>query len=113
MIMSRAWKAVKRLPDLLDWLVAVFERLLVLGIAVAVLWAGYRLGAGKATQNEKDTIFKLGENWKAALFLLIPLFYKTVRVFLEEVQEAFGMKRQPQPGVVEEPEESRPKADRS
>lgn len=111
--MSRAWKAVRRLPDLLDWLLSVLERLLALGLAVAVIWAGYRLATGKATQNEQDTIFKLGENWKAALFLLIPLFYKTVRVFLEEVHEAFGMKRRRQPGVVEEPEESRPAADRS
>jgi len=113
MAMTWAWKAVRRLPDFLDWLLAVVERSLALGIALVVFWVGFRLASGKATPNERDTIFKLGENWKAAFFLLIPLFYKTVRVFLEEVRGAFGMKRQPQAGVVEEPEESRPTGERS
>ena len=86
----RAWSAVKRFPDLLDWLIAVVERLLALGIAAVVFWAGYRLATGKATPEDRDTIFKLGENWKAALFLLIPLFYKTVRVFSKRFKRLSG-----------------------
>ena len=68
MTAAKVWKTGARLPDLLDWILAVLERLLALGMGVVVLWAGYRLASGMATQNEKDTIFKLGENWKAVLF---------------------------------------------
>lgn len=34
----------------------------------------------------------LNENWKAGLLLLIPLFYRSVRSFLERVEEFAGMK---------------------
>ena len=33
----------------------------------------------------------LNDNWKVALLLLIPLFYRTIRVFLERVEKAWGM----------------------
>jgi hypothetical protein len=36
---------------------------------------------------------ELNENWKPTLLILVPLFYRTVRTFLEQVEEAFGMKR--------------------
>jgi hypothetical protein len=41
----------------------------------------------------------LNDNWKVSLLLLIPLFYRTIRVFLERVEEAWGMKapRRPPP----------------
>jgi hypothetical protein len=32
------------------------------------------------------------ENWKIGLLLLVPLFYRTVRAFLERVEEFMGMK---------------------
>jgi hypothetical protein len=35
----------------------------------------------------------LNDNWKAALILLVVLFYRTVRMFLEQAEEAFGVKR--------------------
>jgi hypothetical protein len=39
----------------------------------------------------------ISKNWKAGLLLLVPLFYRTVRTFLERVEEAWGMKaRSPQ-----------------
>ena len=33
----------------------------------------------------------LNENWKVSLLLLIPLFYRTVRTFLERVEKAWGI----------------------
>ena len=45
----------------------------------------------------RDILSKLmitiNQNWKAVLILLIPLFYQTIRKFIEEVEEAYGMKR--------------------
>jgi hypothetical protein len=35
----------------------------------------------------------LNDNWKAALVLLVLLFYRTVRIFLEQAEEAWGVKR--------------------
>ena len=37
----------------------------------------------------------LNQNWKGLLILLVPLLYQTIRKFLDEIQEGFGMKRQP------------------
>ena len=34
----------------------------------------------------------LNENWKAGLLLFIPLFYRSIRGFLERVEEFAGMK---------------------
>jgi hypothetical protein len=37
----------------------------------------------------------MNENWKVGLLILLPLFYRPIRTFLEELREAFGMKRTP------------------
>ncbi len=39
-----------------------------------------------------DVAKSLIENWKAGLLLLIPLFYRSIRSFLERVEEFAGMK---------------------
>jgi hypothetical protein len=86
---------------LLDWLVMVAERLIVLGLCSAIFYVGYRFLSGRATTEDKELVTAASNNWKTVLLILIPLFYQTVRVFLEEVQEAFGMKRRQRqlPGV--------------
>jgi hypothetical protein len=83
----------KYILELLDWIVAVMERLLVLGLAFLVFYFGYQLLHGNSTQGQLDVLKALSENWKAGLVLLIALFYGTARKFLEEVQEIWGMKR--------------------
>jgi ascorbate-specific PTS system EIIC-type component UlaA len=96
------WKALYQLPSWLDWLLSVVEPLTVLLITATIIYVGYGLVFG-SPQNINQTRFKalmviISDNWKAALLLLVVLFYRTVRVFLEEVQEAFGMRRNPLPG---------------
>lgn len=44
----------------------------------------------------KDAIETLGANWVVVTVVLVPLFYRTVRNFLDELREGpFGMKREP------------------
>ena len=43
----------------------------------------------------------LNENWKVGLLILVPLFYRTIRMFLERVRKVWGMEAQ-QPEAVEE-----------
>jgi hypothetical protein len=84
----------------LDWLVQVAERLIVLGLASAVLRYGYLLTVGRVPSG--DWIASVAANWKAVVLILIPLFYRAVRTFLEQVEEAFGMKRPLRKGTEEE-----------
>jgi hypothetical protein len=102
------WNWIKRLPGHLDWLVSVAERLIVLGLSFAPFWLVYRLLSGKASLAEKEFISKSGENWKPLLLLLlIPLFYKTLRKLIEELEASPWFKRRRQPGLPEEQEETR------
>jgi hypothetical protein len=52
-----------------------------------------------------EVIRLMNENWKVGLLILIPLFYRPVRTFLEELREAFGMKRTPREVSEETTEE--------
>jgi hypothetical protein len=74
----------------LDWLVALLERLITLSIGVAVFIVGWRLVWGKSAA---DVLTTVNQNWKALLIILIPLLYQTIRKFLDELEEFYGMKR--------------------
>ena len=89
----------------LDWLVQVAERLLVLSLAYVVLRFGYQLLSGRSSAKENELIASVATNYKAVILLLIPLFYRTVRIFLEQVESAFGLKRPPRRGSEESQEE--------
>jgi hypothetical protein len=87
---SGVWSWFVRLPANLDVLLRIGERLLALSWMATVFFLGYRA----VTSDSVEKVIKaLAEDWKGALLVLIPLFYLTVRTFLEEVVEAFGMKR--------------------
>jgi TRAP-type C4-dicarboxylate transport system permease small subunit len=104
---------LKSLPDALDWLVRVMERIIVLGIACAILFVGFQVLAGKQIQpEEKSALTKMAENWRIIFVVLVPLFYLTIRTFIEEIVEAFGVKRKKKelipPRQEEEEEDVRP-----
>ena len=56
---------------------------------------GYQFYHASLSPQQKESIAFVSQNWKIVLILMIPLFYQTVRTFLEEVQEAWGIKRTP------------------
>jgi hypothetical protein len=91
------WARIRALPSCLDWFVSVLERLIVLAIGLAVLYAGYWLlfGGECSPQGSRlGTMLKtVNDNWKAMLLVAVPLFYRAARTFLEQVEEAWGMKR--------------------
>jgi len=80
---------------ILDWMVKVVERLLVLGVAWMAFFFGYHFCRGSLPTSQREVIEFVAQNWKIVPILMIPLFYQTVRTFLEEVQEAWGIKRTP------------------
>ena len=94
---QRKLRSLAPLPLWLNWLLSVVEPLVVLGITVAILYVGFGLVFGSAQSTNqarfKELMAIVSDNWKAALLILLVLFYRTVRMFLEEVEEAFGMKR--------------------
>jgi DNA integrity scanning protein DisA with diadenylate cyclase activity len=74
---------------------------LVLFVVREVLWVWFACDATIRQQRIEDTLKMLNENWKVGLLILVPLFYRTIRMFLERVRKAFGMEVQ-QPEQVEE-----------
>jgi hypothetical protein len=84
-------------------MVKVVERLLVLGMASMAFYFGYHFCRGSLSSQQRDVIAFVAQNWKIVLVLMIPLFYQTVRTFLEEVQEAWGIKRTPKQALQSEP----------
>lgn len=87
----------------LDWLVGVVERLLVLGLSFVVFYFGYHMVRGNSIPDQLAVLKFFADNWKIGIIVLVVLFYGTVRVFLEQVQEVWGMKR-PLPLVTDKPE---------
>jgi ABC-type nickel/cobalt efflux system permease component RcnA len=71
----------------------VAEALLVLGLTLSVFYFGYQVVSGRASDKDWAAFKSVAENWKALLLILIPLFYRTVQLFLEQAHEAFGIKR--------------------
>ena len=48
-----------------------------------------------------DSVKLVDDNWKVGLLILVPLFFRTIRSFLERVEEAWGMKAPRIPEVAE------------
>jgi hypothetical protein len=90
-------KAVPRLPELLNWLVSVVEPLIVLAItflaSYSVYWLIFAPDQGSQQSRILALVSTINADWKAGLVLLLILFYRTVRMFLEQAEEAFGVKR--------------------
>lgn len=48
-------------------------------------------------QQRIETALKMGnDNWKIGLLLLVPLFYRTIRMFLERVRKAWWLEAEPE-----------------
>jgi hypothetical protein len=88
---------LSRLPHWLNWLLSVVEPLVVLVITALVLYSAYWLVFGAGQDPHRIRLLELmravSDDWKAAVVLLLLLFYRTVRVFLEQAEEAFSVKR--------------------
>ena len=90
------------MADWVDRLLTVLECVMVLTVVIVIFvvlgfgayWVG--IGSSEVRPSRIAAAVRLAnENWKVGLLLLIPLFYRPIRTFLEEVQEAWGMKRRP------------------
>jgi hypothetical protein len=88
------------------------EAVVVLFITLAtVLLIVYGLGwatfCGQKAREVKllDLSRELNNNWKILFILLVPLFYRSIRMFLERVEEAWGMKapHKPRAAMPEQP----------
>jgi hypothetical protein len=92
----RALKKLKELPSALDWFLSVIEPLIVVALTVVIVFAAYWLIFDAQAENTKriaDVVKLLNDNWKTGLLLIVLLFYRTVRTFLEQAEELFSVKR--------------------
>lgn len=77
----------------------VFELTTVMAIVVCViLVCGYEIfwictgGTWKDAHSRfQDVLTRMDAHWKLGIVLLIPLFYRTIRDFLERAEQAFGI----------------------
>lgn len=114
-------KSYSSLELFFDWCLKISEALIVtiitavvfLFVVREVLWVWHACNATIRQQRIEAALKMLNENWKVGLLILVPLFYRTIRTFLERVRKAFGMEVQ-EPDDVEEkpnpPDEAAPSA---
>lgn len=95
---KQAWvgieAAVRWLPLLLYKLM---EGVTVLGVFWVAFYMAYWIIWGDVNDPRHVRMLALlgaiNDNWKACLLLLIPLLFRTIRTFMEEVEKVGGMKR--------------------
>lgn len=94
---SRSW--FDKLEVFLDRCVSCGEALIVLSLLVAIISvivfeAGWVLWpSSEGHQARFNQVLKnLNDNWKVGLVILIPLFFRAIRAFLERLEEVGGMK---------------------
>lgn len=75
----------------------VIEGCTLAGVFVLACYGGWWLVFGNMHDPRYGRMVSLvqliSNNWKAFLLILVPLFYRSTRTFMDEVQEVFGMKR--------------------
>ena len=99
------------ITDWLSWFLSVLESLIVFAITFLVGYAVFSFMFGTSQEARFIDLMKtVNENWKAALVLLIPLFYRPVRVFLENLEEAGSLKRRKSIPASTKQEEANPPA---
>jgi hypothetical protein len=94
--LSRSLARLSDLPDWLNWLLSVVEPLVVLGISAWIAYGAWCLVRPEVNGRQARILVlmkHMNDNWKAGLILLVLLFYRTVRIFLEQAEEAWGVKR--------------------
>lgn len=73
----------------------------VLGVFYATFYVGSRLLVSDLTdpdhQRMVSVLETLNNNWRALLLLAVVLFHRSIKKFLDEVQEVLGVKRKAQP----------------
>jgi len=100
-------KGWKRVEVLLDRALKTCEALIVICLTLALLgFISYQIAwivKGPHQERIKSTVAMLNENWKVGLLLLVPLFYRTVRMFLERVRKFLGMETRDPDEISTEP----------
>ncbi len=81
------------IPDALSYLLSILELLIVLALIGLLGFAVYSLLSGHWQERFGYLMKTVHDNWRAALVLLIPLFYRPIRTFLENLEEAGSLKR--------------------
>ncbi|MBI3582724.1 MAG: hypothetical protein HY096_02085 [Nitrospinae bacterium] len=87
------WPQVQDFLSLLEWILQVAEYILVFLMVSIIFYGGCHIMFTSDKEDIKTALTVINNHWKAFVIILVPLFYRTVRVFLEEVQEFHGMKR--------------------
>ncbi len=81
------------IPDALSYVLSILELIIVLALACLLGFAVYGLLSGHGQERFAYLMKIVHDNWRAALVLLVPLFYRPVRTFLENLEEAGSFKR--------------------
>jgi hypothetical protein len=92
----------------LDRCLRALEFAIVAALAAVVFLAAiyeihWIIGGGPPSERQtriQSVLTTLNQNWKIGLLLLIPLFYRTVRAFLQRAEEFAGIKAPREPVAV-------------
>ena len=91
--------AATKWPERLDALLLVFERAFVLLLGCVIAYCGWHLCFGDQKW-AAGILATLSDHWKGALVLLVPAFYRTVRMWIEKAR-SFGPVSQPDDAMTD------------
>jgi hypothetical protein len=69
---------------------------LVLLVGRQVHWVGIACSAADRQCRIEQSLKMVNDNWRVGLLILIPLFYRTTRMFLERVRKVWGVEAEPE-----------------
>jgi hypothetical protein len=89
---------IERAPHWMDIVLSILEPAIIVGITLLAIYASCWLMFGNENSAQHIRMIRmvvlLNENWKVGLILLLLLFYRPIRIFLEQLEQGpLGMKR--------------------
>jgi len=68
----------------------------VLLVGRQIHWVRIAFSAADRQSRIEQSLKMVNDNWKVGLLILIPLFYRTTRMFLERVRKVWGVEAEPE-----------------
>lgn len=84
---------LREIHGLLNHALALVEQGAVLLIGLALVYFAWQIAWLSPKQAIKDLSIATPNCWLLIVLVLTPLYFRTIREFLEQVREAFGMKK--------------------
>lgn len=78
----------------LDKVHDIASQLVALGLLVFLCWGAWELVWPSSRAGAREVLAIINDNWKAAMFFLVVVFFRPIRSFLDRLKRAWGLEAQ-------------------